>query len=281
VTPSAARVTFPHAGPPEAARRLSPQRGRARARVTCGATASYSLQSGRTLQPSSGGIPVEGEYSYVRVDTPDGDKVVEEQLRSARPWHAKATISLQPGAYKLVSYQRLGIAELARVTFPHTGPRSSRAPQVTGRTHDSSFVQDQSIDKRTSNTAVGTLISASCTTGWLDWIHGDLWLLPDGLLRVRSGLEATIEHANQRTVLDDGDQRQFGVGELERLQGEHKSNLWIPADEIVSAGIRNGPLSGRLALTLKGGRRVKLMWLRADRASEPLKKALASWGIPL
>ena len=82
-------------------------------------------------------------------------------------------------------------------------------------------------------------------------------------------------------MLANGEKRQFGVGEVERLQGEHKSNLWIPADEIVLAGIRNGPLSGRLALTLKGGRRVKLMWLRADRASEPLKKALASWGIPL
>jgi hypothetical protein len=141
-------------------------------------------------------------------------------------------------------------------------------------------VQDQSIDKPTSNTAVGTLISASCTTGWLDWIHGDLWLLPDGLLRVRSGLGATIRRANERTVLENGEKRQFGVGEVERLQGEHKSNFWIPADEIGSARIRNGLLSGRLALTLKSGRRVKLMWLRADRASEPLKRALALWGIP-
>jgi hypothetical protein len=151
----------------------------------------------------------------------------------------------------------------------------------TGPTNDSSFVQDQSIDKPTRNMVVGKLICASCTTGWLDWIHGDLWLLPDGLLRVRGGLGATIGHANQRTVPEDIGERQFGAGEVERLQREHKTNLWIPANEIVSAGIRNGPLSGRLALTLTGGRRVKLMWLRADGASEPLKHALASWGIPL
>jgi hypothetical protein len=79
----------------------------------CGGTGkTLSLGPARLLVEqtidTSGGIPIEGEYSYVRVDTPDGDKVVEEQLHSARPWHAKATISLQPGTYKLVSYQRLG-----------------------------------------------------------------------------------------------------------------------------------------------------------------------------
>jgi hypothetical protein len=27
-----------------------------------------------------------------------------------------------------------------------------------------------------------TLISASCTTSWFDWIRGELWLCPNGLL---------------------------------------------------------------------------------------------------
>jgi hypothetical protein len=140
-------------------------------------------------------------------------------------------------------------------------------------------MQAQSMDKPTGDTAVGRLVTASCTTGWLDWIHGELWLLPDGLLRVRSGLGATIRHANQQTVREEPPERPFGEGEIKQLQHQHKTNLWIPADEIVAAGIRNGLLTGRLSLALAGGRRIKLLWLRADSAAAPLKQALASWGI--
>ena len=25
-------------------------------------------------------------------------------------------------------------------------------------------------------------VTRSCTTGWLDWIHGELWLTPTGLI---------------------------------------------------------------------------------------------------
>ncbi len=131
----------------------------------------------------------------------------------------------------------------------------------------------------TGQKSVGTLITASCTTGWLDWIHGELWLLPNGLLRVSSGLGATIAHANQRTVPEESVTREFGPGEVDHLQRQHETNLWIQADAIVSASLFNGPLSGRLSLKLNDGRRVKLLWLRADCASEPLRHALASWGI--
>ncbi|AWZ16800.1 hypothetical protein [Streptomyces sp. ICC1] len=36
------------------------------------------------------------------------------------------------------------------------------------------------------------LLAASCTTGWLDWFHGELWLLPDSLVRIRSGFADTV-----------------------------------------------------------------------------------------
>jgi hypothetical protein len=126
---------------------------------------------------------------------------------------------------------------------------------------------------------IGTLLTASCTTGWLDWIHGELWLLADGLLRTRSNLASTLGHANQRTLPDEPVQRDFSSGEIEQLQHQHKTNLWIPRDAIVSASIFTGLLSGRLSLKLKDGRRLKLLWLRTDNASEPLKHALTSWGI--
>jgi hypothetical protein len=47
-------------------------------------------------------IPIEGSYSYVRIEDADGHKVIEERLSS----HGGATIQLDPGSYTLVSYQR-------------------------------------------------------------------------------------------------------------------------------------------------------------------------------
>lgn len=123
------------------------------------------------------------------------------------------------------------------------------------------------------------LLTASCTTGWLDWIHGELWLLPDGLLRVRSSLRKTIAHQNRRTVPDAPVVREFEEGELEELRRAHRKNLWIRASEIVSADIHSGLTTSRLSLTLASGRRIKLLWLASDPAAGLLKEGLASWGV--
>lgn len=54
-----------------------------------------------------------------------------------------------------------------------------------------------------SDTGSGTpvrLVSASCTTGWHDWVHGELLLLPDGILRVRQNLQQTAEKGNAAAI---------------------------------------------------------------------------------
>src|SRR5919201_4625134 len=74
-------------------------------------------------------------------------------------------------------------------------------------------VHSQSQGASAGEASMGTLLTASCTIGWLDWIHGDLWLLPNGLLRTRSGLGATIGHAG-RTLPDEPVRREFSPGEI-------------------------------------------------------------------
>jgi hypothetical protein len=128
-------------------------------------------------------------------------------------------------------------------------------------------------------TVKGRLLTASCTTGWRDWIHGELWLFADGLLRMRSGLIGTIAHWNGQTVPGEPEEQVFGPEEIERLRRAHHTNLWIPANEIVTARIRSGALNCRLSLTLVDGRRVKWLWLRADPAAASLKEAFAYWGV--
>ncbi|MFL5926100.1 MAG: hypothetical protein ACJ77E_04110 [Gaiellaceae bacterium] len=50
------------------------------------------------------GYAVEGSYSYVRVDQPDGAKATEERLSLADP--PTASLRVDPGSYRIVSYQR-------------------------------------------------------------------------------------------------------------------------------------------------------------------------------
>ena len=51
------------------------------------------------------GLYVEGARSFVRVDTAAGDEVVEMELQSTPSGH-EATIRLDPGRYRLLSWQR-------------------------------------------------------------------------------------------------------------------------------------------------------------------------------
>jgi hypothetical protein len=125
----------------------------------------------------------------------------------------------------------------------------------------------------------GRLLSASCTTGWLDWLHGELWLLPDGLLRVCAGLAATLSHEYGPTVPDAPVYRDFDDSEITKIVATNKRNLWIPADQIARGSLANGLASGRLNLLMTDGRKIKLLWLESDPAHEPLRAALTSWKV--
>jgi hypothetical protein len=116
-----------------------------------------------------------------------------------------------------------------------------------------------------------SLLSARCTTGWLDWMHGELWLLPDGLLRVCDG--------TGRRSREDEEPAPPAAEELEQLRG-HARSVWVRADEIVRASVRSGILTSRLTLLLADGGRRKLLWPSSDRAAVVLREAFATWEVP-
>jgi hypothetical protein len=126
----------------------------------------------------------------------------------------------------------------------------------------------------------GRLISASSTTGWADWIHGNLWLFPHGLLRVRTSLRSTIGDGIIRTTASPPPTRVFAEEEIARLADARSTNLWIPASSIVSSSFRRGAMTSRLGLKLADGREIKLLWLRRDPAERELRSALEEWGGP-
>ena len=122
------------------------------------------------------------------------------------------------------------------------------------------------------------MVTASATTGWTDWIHGRLWLLDDGLLRVRADLATTIRHRGGPTVPG----HEPVVVELSRTEAEtqaarHRRNVWVPREQIVSAALRGGLLNDSLHLRLSDGRTVRLLWLRVDTAYDSIREVLEGW----
>lgn len=121
------------------------------------------------------------------------------------------------------------------------------------------------------------LLTASGTTGWLDWIHGELWLFPSGLLRIRLGWWKTTLHGiGFPTNPSRMKARQFDSSKFASMVANSK-NLWIPREQIRQAYLHHGILTDRLRLVLADGRSVKFLWLVGDGAFQPLQAILQQW----
>lgn len=110
-----------------------------------------------------------------------------------------------------------------------------------------------------------TLITATCTTSWFDWIHGELWLCPDGLLRRSLGLVATLRHGLGPTVgLQNRPTRRFATHEVEQIAAAGRRNRWVPWTQVTRATLKREVMNDSLHLELLGGRREKFLWLAID-----------------
>jgi hypothetical protein len=125
--------------------------------------------------------------------------------------------------------------------------------------------------------SVGMLITASATTGWLDWIHGELWLFPNGLLRIPSGLVKTFQNGIGPTVdTNQLTQCSFDGKILQELLTSQK-NVWVPRESIQKAYLHHGISADRLRLIMGDQRSVKFLWLPWDKASQVLHSTLSEW----
>ena len=127
------------------------------------------------------------------------------------------------------------------------------------------------------------LLTTSCTTGWGDWVHGELWLCPNGLLRLSLGLPTTIRKslgtgsalAYDRTARESGP-RFFDQTDIDALLARKRRNVWLPLDQIREASLRQGFMTSRLRMTLFNGRTVKFLWLPDHQTVDTLRIRLGA-----
>ncbi|MEC5198308.1 hypothetical protein RCH21_000516 [Arthrobacter sp. PL16] len=139
-----------------------------------------------------------------------------------------------------------------------------------------------------------SLLSDSCTTGWMNWGHGELWLTPDHLVRIgRRGLtlrSAALGGAMGGAMVAGGilapkaveaADRKFGENRLkpgasmdvdadqwERQIAAHpQRTLMLPLKHIANVDLRLGLSTSRLNVAMTDGKRHKLLWMFNEHAA--------------
>ncbi|MFD9332610.1 hypothetical protein [Streptomyces sp. NPDC060065] len=120
------------------------------------------------------------------------------------------------------------------------------------------------------------LVADTCTTGWLDWIHGELWLLPTGLMRVRSGLMASVANSLGSSLTAPKPGHPI-VHDPTALLAGHRTNKIIPFDGIERARLHGGITTSGMTVSMTDGTRHKLLWMN----SEPARRLLTDRLLPI
>lgn len=144
------------------------------------------------------------------------------------------------------------------------------------------------------------LLTTSCTTGWMHWGHGELWLTPEALVRIGKR-ELTVKAAlgaapgaalgvvagpagHVAALVTEGlSSGSDSVGrevELEQGQWEwdlmqrRKDVLSVPIRWISRAELKSGVSTTRLRIQTADGTRHKLLWMNNAVAKSALQAAL-------
>lgn len=118
--------------------------------------------------------------------------------------------------------------------------------------------------------AVAYLLTENCTTGWLHWMPGELWLTPDAIVRVRLGVGAAF-----RPDIDLGSRTDaMALKYAQAISSAPSRITYIPLADIRSARLRAGHSTDRLALETYTGARYKFLFPRRDQAFRVLRDQL-------
>ncbi|HEU5440806.1 MAG TPA: hypothetical protein VFU88_16090 [Ktedonobacterales bacterium] len=122
----------------------------------------------------------------------------------------------------------------------------------------------------------GVLLSRSSTTGRWEVMCYDLWLFPNGILRIPLGWAKSLACVGQFYDARHPTMRTFDPGAFARATTDPR-NQWIPREAIASATMHHRSASDELRLTLTDGRSLRLLWLPSLPAYGHMQAALDEW----
>ncbi|GAA0330107.1 hypothetical protein ACKI14_29635 [Streptomyces turgidiscabies] len=109
------------------------------------------------------------------------------------------------------------------------------------------------------------LLTSTCTTGRLDWTHGELWLLTEGLLRVSSGFLTTLTNSGGSGLTPRDPYRLIAHDPATALAA-HPPNKLIPFAGMAAARLHGGVTTSGLEVVMTDGTRHNILWSSWDPA---------------
>jgi hypothetical protein len=129
----------------------------------------------------------------------------------------------------------------------------------------------------------GILLSRASTSGWAQPTHGDLWLFPDGILRIPLGFVQTLSLIGYFYSYKPNEHHTISIDDVEfnRLCSLPNA-LWIPQDLVARAKLQHLLGSDTLTLTDPKGKKISLRWTANKYVWQLLEQAIYNWsrGIP-
>ncbi|MFJ4896017.1 hypothetical protein ACIP5U_39525 [Streptomyces sp. NPDC088788] len=176
-------------------------------------------------------------------------------------WHVRLTVELH----------RSGWAQLFFSSPTHTAEEPRRIRSVEAWT---ALLDEAAARASRLRLLPARLLARTCTTGWLDWIHGELWLLPDALIRVRSGLMDSVVNSASGSGVSARDPYQVIPFDVESIRSAHRTNKVLPLAELSSARLHGGLTTSGMTATMRDGTHHKLLWLSTEPAGRLLRDRL-------
>jgi hypothetical protein len=162
---------------------------------------------------------------------------------------------------------------LARVLFLSAAETIEERHQVSSLDEWSTVLTGAVTRAARVRHAQARLLTSTCTTGWLDWIHGRLWLLPEGLLRMRGDLMTTLANGFSSGLTAQDPYRPITYDPATVLAA-HPTNKLIPFAGMATARLHGGLTTSGLEVVMTNGTRHKLLWTNWDPARRLLRERL-------
>ncbi|HEY0535340.1 MAG TPA: hypothetical protein VGD29_27450 [Actinoplanes sp.] len=118
------------------------------------------------------------------------------------------------------------------------------------------------------------LLSDSCAKGWASWGHGELWLTEDALVRI--GKRAPASHVAKALSAGPAGREEMDVkwDSWAHYLATHHDVQVLAFEQIVVARLQAGLATSSLAVRLRHGPRIRLLWRRTPGTLQAIRAVL-------
>jgi hypothetical protein len=118
------------------------------------------------------------------------------------------------------------------------------------------------------------LLSDSCALGWASWGHGELWLTEEALVRIGKRAPASPILKALTVGRPSRDEMDVRWDSWAYYLATHHDVQVLAFEQILAAKLTAGVATSSLAVRLRHGPKIRLLWKRTPGTLQALRAAL-------